>query len=372
MSDDAKSEKAEAASEKANAESEKPDEVESQAAEQAEAVKADPTKTHVAETLKHTSPLIACRFDPTGKFVFAGAEDGRVWRFTLEGGAKTEFAGHESWIRAIAFSPDGKTLVTGGYDGRLAWSAADAESPAENKPVEPLRAMEAHDGWIRAIAVSPDGALLASVGNDLVVRLCNMSDGAPIAELRGHESHIYNVAFHPAGKHLVSGDLKGNFLVWELQSSKELRRFAEPLLHKYDPTFWADIGGPRGMAFNGDGTLLAACGITNVSNAFAGVGNPTVVVFDWSTGERKIQHLGKGDPRGTAWGVAFHPDGFTIAASGGSGGFLHFWKPDEKEDFHQVKLPDTGRDLALHPDGITLATCHANQTLVISKMLAKA
>ena len=337
----------------------------------ADAPKADPTKTHVAQTLKHDSPLIACRFDPSGKYVFAGAEDSRVWRFALEDGAKTEYAGHESWIRAIAFSPDGKTLVSGGYDGLLAWSAADAETPAENKPVEPLRTVEAHDGWIRAIAVSPDGALLASVGNDLVVRLWSMSDGRPIAELRGHESHIYNVAFHPGGEQLVTGDLKGNFLVWELASSKELRRFAEPLLHKYDSTFWADIGGPRGMAVSADGARLAASGITNVSNAFAGVGNPTVLVFDWSTGERKTQHLGKGAPRGTAWGVAFHPDGFTIAASGGSGGFLHFWKPDEKEDFHQVKLPDTGRDLSLHVDGVTLAACHANGQLSICKMLAK-
>ena len=32
-----------------------------------------------------------------------------------------------------------------------------------------------------------------------------------------------------------------------------------------------------------------------------------------------------------------------IAASGGNGGFLHFWKPDEKEDFHQVKLENWWR-----------------------------
>jgi WD40 repeat protein len=344
----------------------------------------DPAKTHVAQTLTHTSPLIACRFDPTGRFVFAGAEDGRVWRWDLGSGsrqtsdkpaeappAKTEFTGHESWIRALAFSPDGQTLITGGYDGRLVWSPADAEAPAENKPLEPLRTVEAHAGWIRAVAVSPDGALVASVGNDLVVRLWSMTDGAKLAELPGHESHVYNVAFHPGGGQLVTGDLKGNFLVWDLPSSKEARRFAEPLLHKYDGTFWADIGGPRGLAFNADGTQLAACGITNVSNAFAGVGNPTVIVFDWSSGERKAQLLGKGAPRGTAWNVAFHPAGYIVAASGGSGGLLHFWKPDEKEDFHQFKLPDSARDLTLHADGLRVATCHPNRQLVISKLSAK-
>ena len=36
---------------------------------------AEPEKTHIARELKYGKPLIACRFDPTGKAVFAGAED---------------------------------------------------------------------------------------------------------------------------------------------------------------------------------------------------------------------------------------------------------------------------------------------------------
>ncbi|MEQ8788619.1 MAG: WD40 repeat domain-containing protein [Pirellulaceae bacterium] len=338
-------------------------------ASKAAAPQADPTKTHVAQTIKHPTPLIACRFEPGGKYVFAAAQDYRVWRYELgtkEDPQPTEFAGHESWVRAIAFTADGKTMITGGYDGRLVWSPVDAKKP------EPVRTVEAHDGWIRAIAVSPDGKLLASVGNDLLVKLWNAADGAAVGQLAGHESHIYNVAFHPEGGHLVSGDLKGNFLHWDLKAMKEQRRFAEETLHKYDGTFWADIGGPRGMAFSPDGGLLAASGITEVTNAFAGVGVPTVVVFDWRKGERKVQYLGKDKPRGTGWGVVMHPAGFTIGVSGGSGGFLLFWKGDEKDEFHQVKLPDTGRDLDLHPDGLRLATVHSNGQLVISKMADKA
>lgn len=335
---------------------------------QRSALKADPQKTHTAQTIKHPAPLIACRFDPSGKYVFAAAQDYRVWRYELgtkEAPQPTEFGGHESWARAIAFTPDGETLITGGYDGRLVWTPVGADKP------EPARTVEAHDGWIRAVAVSPDGQLLASVGNDLLVKLWNVADGSPVGELAGHESHIYNVAFHPEGRQLATGDLKGNFLHWDLKAMKEQRRFAEEALHKYDKTFWADIGGPRGMTFSPDGALLAASGITNVSNAFAGVGNPTVVVFDWQAGKRKVQYLGKSNPRGTGWGVVMHPAGFTIGVSGGSGGFLLFWRGDEKNEFHQVKLPDTGRDLDLHPDGLRLATAHYNGQLVISKMADK-
>ena len=327
---------------------------------------ADPAKTHVAQTFKHASPLIACRFDPTGRFVFAGAQDGRVWRWQLEGEAKTELNGHKSWVRSLAFSPEGQTLVTAGYDGTLVWWPAAAEKP------EPLRTVAAHQGWIRAVVTSPDGQLLASVGNDLLVKLWNVADGSLVAELPGHESHIYNVAFHPDGQQLVTGDLKGNFLHWELPTGKEVRRFAEAALHKYDNTFWADIGGARGLTFSRDGKQLAASGITNVSNAFAGVGNPIVVLFDWEAGKQKVQQLSKAKVRGTAWGVALHPENFTIAVSGGSGGFLLFWKPDQKDEFHSFKLPDTGRDLDLHADTIRIATAHYNGQLVISKMAAKA
>ena len=36
----------------------------------------DPTLARIERELKHTSPLIGCRFDPSGKFLFATAYDG--------------------------------------------------------------------------------------------------------------------------------------------------------------------------------------------------------------------------------------------------------------------------------------------------------
>ena len=60
-------------------------------------------------------------------------------------------------------------------------------------------------------------------------------------------------------------------------------------LWKYDAGFRADVGGVRAMAFSGDGKLLACAGITEVSNAFAGIGNPLVVVFDFEKGEKQTQ-----------------------------------------------------------------------------------
>jgi WD40 repeat protein len=324
----------------------------------------DATKTHTVHDFKHTRPLISCRFDPSGKYVFAGSEDYKVWRWEASTGKKTEL-NTDAWVRGLAFADLGKTLISAGYDGRLIWW------PAEGDKLEPIRVVEAHNGWARAVAVSPDNSTVASVGNDLVVRLWNVADGKLVREMPGHQSHIYNVAFHPDGKQLATGDLKCNVIEWDVATGKQLRTWLAPSLIKYDKTFLADIGGFRGMTFSLDGKQLLCSGITNVTNAFAGVGNPSVVVFDWAGGKQTIEHLSKGKIKGVAWGVAVHPDGTTIACVGGSGGYLLFWKPDGKEEFHQLKLPSDARDLDLHSDSLHLATAHYDSHLRIHKMAPK-
>ena len=330
-------------------------------------MKIEPAKTHIVKQLKHGSPLISCRFDPTGDAIFFGAEDSRVWRWHLASNTKVELSGHESWVRGMAFHSEGHTLITGGYDGQLIWWSLE-----EDKPVV-KRKIAAHQGWVRAVAVSPDNQLIASVGNDLVVRLWSFTDGSLVREMRGHESHIYNVAFHPGGKRLLSGDLKANLLDWEVATGKQQRQLSVKSLYKYDKSFMADIGGTRAMAFSSDGKLVACAGITNVSNAFAGVGNPCVELLEWESGKQKVQHLTKKKLRGVAWGVVLHDQQFTVGVSGGGGsdGYLLFWKFDSKDEFHQMKLPNTARDLALSPTGHQLAIAHHDGHVRLAQMTAK-
>ncbi len=324
----------------------------------------DVTKTHVAHDLTHNSPLIGCRFDPTGTHVFAFAQDYNVWRFEIASGNKVAYP-TESWGRGIAFDASGKSVITATYDGRLIWWPVDGEKP------QATRTVEAHKGWIRAVATNSDRSRLATVGNDLAVRVWNTADGKLVREMKGHESQIYNVAFHPSGDQLASGDLMANLIHWDLKTGKQERTWKAESLQKFDKTFVATIGGFRGMAFSPDGKYVACSGITNVSNAFAGVGNPSVVVFDWSTGKKQIEHLSKDKVRGVAWGVAFHPNGTRMCVSGGSGGYLLFWEPDGATEMHQVKLKDTGRDLDLAPDNLHVATAHHNGHVYVSRMEAK-
>lgn len=328
--------------------------------------KIDPTQVRMVQELKHASPLIGCRFDPSGRFVFAGAQDNTIQRWELSGGKKTALAGHTSWVRALAFAAKDKLLFSGDWAGRVLVWPAEADAPA------PVQTIPAHKGWVRALAVSPDGKTLASCGNDGLVKLWSVPDGKPVGQLAGHTCHVYDVAFQPDGAALVSGDLKGVIRQWDVAKGAAVRDLDGSLLHKYDTVFCADHGGVRSMAFSRDGTLLACAGITDVSNAFAGVGKPVVVLFDLKTGQRKQLLRPKTEFQGTCWGVVCHPDGFLAGAGGGNGGALWFWKPDAAQAFHTLALPNNARDLDLHPDGTRLAVPFFDGAVRVYDMTSKA
>jgi WD40 repeat protein len=353
----------------------------------------DPTAARIEREWKHSSPLIGCRFDPSGRYLFASAQDYTVRRFDLLTGAATALAGHASWVRGLDFAaapawasaevaywertrdakiaaagaagaalppprPHPFTLLTGDYHGRLLWWRGDADVP------KPVRSVAAHDGWLRAVAVSPDGRTAATCGNDHLVKLWSVADGTLLRTLTGHDCHVYNVAFHPGGGRLASADLKGVVKDWDLKTAECVRDLDAKVLYKYDMGFRADIGGARSMTFDPAGSRLACAGITNVSNAFAGVGNPLVVVIDWADGKAK-QLKPKDAYQGTCWGVAFHPAGFVAAAGGGSGGRVWFWAGDDAASSHTVALPYNARDLALSPAGDRLAVAGGNGTAAV-------
>lgn len=328
--------------------------------------KADPALIHVAQELKHSSPLICCRFDPSGKYVFASAEDNTIQRWTLGSDPPIALAGSESWVNCLAFSKDGQTLVSGGCDGRLIWWPAVAAKP------EPIRKVDAHRGWIRFVAVSPNNEWIATAGNDRVVKLWQLSDGSLLRELAGHESHIYSVWFHPAGEFLLSGDLKGQVRQWKIADGSFVRAFDAKALHSFNGGQGVDFGGVRTIALNADANRLACGGLHKAENPLGAVHEPLVLEFDWESQKLLQSHVAEG-VKGVAWRVAYHADGFLFGVSGGSsGGFLLFWKPDQDKEFHKFQLPGLARDLDVHADGIQIATAHYDRVLRISRMVAKA
>lgn len=355
--------------------------------------KIDPANVRLIGEHKLPRPLTACFWEPQNRFILLGLEDNGIVRFDLESKESVLMVGpHDSWVRAIATSPDGLVTYSGGYDGRLVWWPTETESP------EPIRTVDAHQGWIRALAVSPDGSHIATCGNDYLVRLWESESGTLVRSFEGHESHVYNIAFSPSVDRLISCDLKGFVKAWNSGPAKASNADdekspetasadvapAEPaaadqaataseteqdlthleILHKYDDTFRADIGGARCMAFSRDGKSLAIGGITKVTNAFAGVGDAIVALVDAGDGKVVAQYAPKESVRGTAWGIAQHPEGFWVGLTGGGGGgWFYFWRGEETDEFFKFKLKNDGRGMSLSPDARHLAVAHADQHL---------
>lgn len=328
----------------------------------------DPTQAHIVSEWKHDRPMNACRIDPQGRYVFGGSEDVVVSRFQLSDGERTALSGgHQSWVRALAFVNEGTQAVSGACDGKITWWDTAAESPA------PLRSVEAHQGWVRSMDASPNGGLIATGGNDNMVRVWNASDGSLLRELVGHKGHIYSVHFHPQGDLLLTGDLMGVIKQWEVGTGKEVRTFDASPLHTYNGGQGVNYGGVRALAVSPDGKTLAAGGLHEATNPFAGVNKPLVLLFDWETQEVRQKLVTEGVGRGVVWRLIWLADGTLAGVSSGSReGVLLFWRPDAAKNYHLLKLPSNSRDMDLHPDGLRVAIAHFDKHVRIVQLTAKA
>ena len=279
----------------------------------------DPKAAHVATQWKHGKPMISCRFDPTGEYLFACSEDNLIVRWEVATGKKVVMTGHETWARGIAFSGDGKTVVTSGYDDRLIWWNAREEQP------KPVRTVVAHDGWIRSIAVSPDGKWLASAAEDDSIRLWDLEKGTQILSLtKSHDKNInavYTVAFHPqSSKILLTGNLDNSLDIWDLEHAGEKKKNEEGeevAQWKEKPVLTLDKfeDSVRSISFSRDGKFFATGSSDNMLRIWMWKGieeSPSLV---------KTHEAGKG----MLWSVQFSPTG-TFVASGGEGKHIRLWK----------------------------------------------
>lgn len=301
--------------------------------------------------------LCSARFSPCGRFLVAGGYDGLVrrWDATADDLRElTSLSGHNGWVQEVAFAPAGDVMFTADSWGQLrCWPyAEDNSQPRWTVPA-------AHDGWIRAVAVGPDGALVATCGSDRAVRVWSAADGAKKLEWADHGEDVLSAAFHPGGAAIVSGDLKGAVRQWDLAGGTCTRTFDAAALFKYDRL--QDVGGARCLAFNADGSLLAVAG-TKPANGGSVQGIPSVLLFDWASGEpRGDLDLGQvGDVY--VFDLRFHAAGFLMAVTNGNSGTgkLVFRRPEDATAFYETASMANIQSLALHPNGRRLAVVATN------------
>lgn len=302
-------------------------------------------QTH--KTLQHDYQLIRCRFNADNSLLFAAGYDGFLSRWNLASGQMETFDAHHGWVEGMVISPDRQELYTADSWGQVhAWRLSD-EKLAPRWTIG-----NACASWLRDLAISPNGQWLATCGNEPIVRVFSTTDGKLVHELKGHEQRVMSVAFAD-NENLVSGDLLGGVCHWTLFNGQSARQLdASKLFKTYQ---YYRQGGVRTMTFSADGKTLF-CGGLEGTNANQAQGLPTVLAFDWSSGQLQTVMTTAETFNGPVMDLVFHPDGFLIGAgSSEGGGALWFWKPSETKNFHLLKNPMSFRRMDLSSDGSRLS-----------------
>ncbi len=257
--------------------------------------------------------------------------------------------GHNGWVSSIAFHPQDSRLFSVDTWGQLVcWPCGDAAP----KPVWSVP--NAHDGWVRQLAVSPDGQSIATCGRDRQICLWASFDGRPQQKLIGHDDDVYSVVFHPDGKSLVSGDLKGVIKHWDLTTGTVVREFDAKLLYLYSRI--QDVGGVRTLAFDHVGIHLVAAGTQPANGGFV-EGTPTVRLFDWASG-KETQTWKLGDNTDVfVHEMAYHPRGFWMGVVSGQPGKGKFFllRTGEPQPFFSATTLANCHSITAHPNGRRLA-----------------
>lgn len=308
------------------------------------------------KVLKTERQVCAVRFSPCAKFLVGGCFDGLVRRWDLSQDAIPEMAplsGHGGWVQSVAFHPSEPFVYSVDSWGQLcAWPVA------EEKPEPKWKVAEAHNGWVRSVAVNSDGKHVATGGADKKVRLWSSADGNLSREIDAGED-VFCILFHPDGKSFVTGDFKGTIQQWDIDSGQSVRKFDAAVLNKVNRL--QDVGGIRCLAFDASGATLAVGG-TKPENGGNVQGIPSVLLFDWASGELKTTLTLGANGDVYVCDTSFHPQGFLMAVTSGNpgAGKLVYQRPEDNAPFFETKKMANCHSLALHPNGRRIAVVATN------------
>ena len=164
--------------------------------------------------------------------VTAGKWDGAVGVWELERGVslRTRLTGHSGPLDALALTelPDGRVVaVVGGRNGVWSWELTGSASGG--RPTRLGTAAAGAGGGTRALAVASVGGrvVVVSGGRDGIVRLTDLSTGAPVGEpwraSEGPVRAMVIIPVEPGASALATAGTEAEVRLWQLPVGTPVR-----------------------------------------------------------------------------------------------------------------------------------------------------
>ena len=236
-------------------------------------------------------------WEPKGRRLVAAVYDGKVNEkkihcWDVETGHQIFSVDMKAIIPSLAYHPDGAEFAMAGYGGKIDFR--DAENGALLRSI-PQRSI--HD-----IAFAPDGKTMASASSDKTIKITDFKSGDLLFSLVGHKAGVRDICFGDAGNLIASVGRDKCAIVWDTKTG-DLRC---TIRFPYSAHTVALSPNGKWVVIGGD------------------VPDGRITLHDAATG-REVLELAK--VRSGTTGLAFNRDGTLLAASWGS--HLRVWEIKE-------------------------------------------
>jgi len=227
-------------------------------------------------------------------------------------------------VSSIASSPDSTNIIFSSYKSIQKTDVRSGERYSLVNDILNTEQDEAFEYFrdIHAICLSLDESIMACDDGFNRVQLRNAINGELIAQLKGHRSEIYLLAFSPDGTRLVSGSMDGTARIWNLLDYTTIA-----ILKNH-------VGSVTCLCISSDGTLVAT-------------GSLDGRVHIWSIQNGKELSLLK-RRRVAPSSMAFSPDG-TLLLVNDRYAYTSLWKMDGQGNGQLVGTYTTANEIqAIH------------------------
>jgi WD40 repeat protein/DNA-binding SARP family transcriptional activator/class 3 adenylate cyclase len=309
-----------------------------------------------------SSGIASVAFSPDGDRVMTGDTDitaVKVWDVSLTGDAEwAHLPAVPVFLGSAAFTPDGQHLVASSADGSATvWDpetgkqllTLDPHDPAARSPDADVFAIdrlvdEPSGADVLAIDVSPDGRMVATASADAVTTVWDGTTGRQVARVRTLEL-VHDVAWSPSGDLVAtSGFEQGRGVV------SILDRTGRSVATLWDEP---DVG-VTSVEFSPDGRFLA----TSREPRRFDPEFPGVAIWDWE------RHGLVATIETTAHRAVFDPTGTRLVTTSGTEGIAKIWDVQSRERVATLAGHEGNVfGVAFSPDGSTIATASVDATV---------